>query len=69
MKLQPGMTRDDVYKALEASVLAVWGAERLEADREIIGVAAKNIWSVISIPLSPFSEEMDLHQTHFPREE
>lgn len=66
MRLDSKMTKDDVYQALSAAVARTWGEERLIADGEILALAAKNIWTVLQVPLTPFSEEPDLHITEQP---
>lgn len=67
MRLNSSMSKEDVQQALRDAVARTWGEERVDADSAIIAQAARNVWIVMQEPLTPFSEEPDLHCTTPPQ--
>jgi hypothetical protein len=60
MRLHSGMSEEKIYEALVAAVASTWGQERIEADREVVESAARHIWRVLQVPMTPMSEEPEL---------
>lgn len=59
MRLDHTMSRDEIRTALEQAARQTWGAGRVEALRSTLAEAERAIWTVLQVPLAPWSEEID----------